>query len=803
MNLRERVLTLMRKRDYVPLQKEEIISRLGGRKNERAALDEAIETLLQEGEIVRIKRNRLVIPRDANLVTGRIVFRQSGTALLISEGTGREAAPPVNIQAEDTWVAMHNDRVVVRLQDPPRYPRHRYERRDDEQLYGRVIRILERARDTVVGCLQKSKLVHYVIPDDPRIIQDIFVPDPSRLDMHPRPALGDKVVVRLHEWKQRHLNPEGEIIEVLGKTHEPGAELKGIFRKFNLDQEFPDEVVKDLERIPDRVRRSDVKGREDLRDVFTFTIDPDDAKDFDDALSVELSGGDLRIGVHIADVGAYVKPESPLDKEAKKRGNSTYLVGTVIPMLPHKLSNGLCSLVENEDRLTKSVFFIFSPNGKIKETSFANSVIRSNKRMTYRQAYALLKENDLEKIRAVPLPPAHQTGSTGRSLRDLSDEELKRLQTGVRHLWQVASQVRKRRMDTGSLDLDVPETKIFVDEQGYADRLEIIEYDESHQLIEEYMLLANEAVATVLTRNQIPAIFRVHEKPNEEKLNEYREFLATHGIQAGNLGNRQEIKRVLERVKDHPQSHTLRVQFLRSLQRARYMAEPRGHYGLNKKNYTHFTSPIRRYSDLVVHRLFESYLEKFTDAKALARKARHYTQADLNSLGDHLSITEQNSTEAEREHVKLKLLEFFERELDKKERTKFAAVITDVRNHGMFIELLDSQAFGLVHISTLRDDLYSLTPDKTAITGRRTHKRYEVGQRIQVVTERVDRFKRQIDFRVADGAAEGPTRRPDRPRGERPRSEKPKPAGARGAPSGPGKPTDAGKRSSRRRSRRR
>jgi ribonuclease R len=771
MNPNERILALLRKREYVPLQKDEIISTLGGRKNERATLDQAIEELLRQGEIVRIKKNRLVIPRDANLVTGRIVFRQSGSALLISEAQeGKQAVPPINIQAEDTWVAMHNDRVVVRMEDPPRYPRHRYDRREEDQQYGRVIRILERARETVVGCLQKSKLAHYVIPDDPRIIQDIYVNPPEQTQLHPKPQVGDKVVVRLFEWKQRHLNPEGDIVEVLGRTHEPHAELKGIFRKYNLDAEFPEAVLKDAQKIPDRVRKPDIKGREDLRDVFTFTIDPDDAKDFDDALSVEkLPGGDVRIGVHIADVGAYVKPDSALDKEARRRGNSTYLVGTVIPMLPHKLSNGLCSLVENEDRLTKTVFLTFSRNGKLRDTDFANSVIRSDKRMTYRQAYAMLKEDDLNKIRNLPLPPAHQTGATGRALRELNDEDLKRLQAGVRELWKFASQIRAHRMNTGSLDLDVPETKIFVDEEGYADRLEIIEYDESHQLIEEYMLLANEAVATVLTRNRIPAIFRVHEKPNEEKLNEYREFLATHGIQAGNLSNRQEIKKVLERVKEHPQSHTLRVQFLRSLQRARYMAEPRGHYGLHKKNYTHFTSPIRRYSDLVVHRLFESYLEKFTDARPLSRKSLHYTQAALDNLGDHLTATEQNSTEAERDHVKLKLLEFFERELTKKERTKFAAVISEVRNHGMFVELLDSQAFGLVHISTLRDDLYSLTADRTAIKGRRNKKVYEVGQKIQVVTERVDRFKRQIDFRISEEAeARGADKRQAR---NRPRSE--------------------------------
>lgn len=748
---RERIFRLMRRKDYLPLRKEEIVTNLAKEKADRVAIAHTLDELLRQGEIVRIKRDRLVLPQDADLVSGRIVFRQSGSALLIGDKVdGKEPFSPISIRAEDTAVAMHNDRVVVRLERPSKHPRYRREQRGKDERFGRVIRILERARTTLTGSLQKSRLFFYVVPDDPRIIHDIYVPAPASAKVTPAPKIGDKVVVKLHEWKQRHINPEGEIIEVLGKSEEPHAELKAIFRKFNLDLDFPDVVKAEIEQIPDRVQKRDLKGRYDLRDVFTFTIDPDDAKDFDDALSVEkLPNGDLRIGVHIADVGAYVKPGSALDKEAKRRGNSTYLVGTVIPMLPHKLSSGLCSLVEQEDRLTKTAFLIFSRNHKLKETAFANSVIRSNKRLTYRQAYALLKENDFKKIRAVPLPPAHQTGSTGRALHALKDHELRDLQQGVRDLWKIAAAVRKRRMDSGSLELDIPEVKIFVDKEGYADRIETIEYDESHQLIEEYMLLANEAVATVLTRNRIPSLYRVHEKPIEDKLNEYREYLLTFGLEVGDLSNRQEIKKVLQLIKKHPQGYSLRVQFLRSLQRARYAAKPLGHYGLNKKNYTHFTSPIRRYSDLVVHRLFEAYLEKYLGETGLGGKLPHYTQANLDSMGDHLTITEQTSTEAEREHVKLKLLEFFERELNKKHRQKFQAVIADVRNHGMFVELTGSQAYGLIHVSTLRDDLYVLTSDNTALKGRRTKKRYEIGQLIQVAVERVDRFKRQIDFRIA------------------------------------------------------
>lgn len=747
---RERVLRLMRRKDYVPRRKNEIVDRLMNKGTSRAELEEAIDDLLRQGSIVQIKRDRLVIPQDADLVSGRIVFRQSGSAILIQDAPPGQLPPaPISIRAEDTDVAMHNDRVVVRIERPGRRSGRRYAP-DSDQRYGRVIRILERARTIITGCLQKTRLFYYVVPDDPRIVPDIYVPPPAKSGLKPAPQVGDKVVVKLHEWKQRHVNPEGEIIEVLGKHQEPHAELKAIFRKFNLDQEFPEAVEREIEAIPDRVRKSDFRNRQDLRKVFTVTIDPDDAKDFDDALTLEeLPNGDVRVGVHIADVGTYVQPGTALDVEAKKRGNSTYLVGVVIPMLPKKLSNGICSLVEREDRLTKTVFLIFSKNGRIKETAFANSVIRSDKRLTYRQAYALLKEDSLKKIRAVPLPPAHQTGSTGKALDSLTDEELRQLQTQVRGLWRIASRVRKRRMEAGSLELEVPEVKIFVDRAGYAERIETIEYDESHQLIEEFMLLANEAVATVLTRSRIPALYRIHEKPIEEKLNEYREYLASFGIHVGDLTQRKEIQKTLRLIKDHPQAYSLRVQFLRSLQRARYAAQPLGHYGLNKKNYTHFTSPIRRYSDLVVHRLFEAYLERFLGKAGPTGKPRHYSQKQLDSLGDHLTITEQNSTEAEREHVKIKLLEFFERDLKKKERSQFEAVITDIRNHGMFIELTGSQAYGFIHISTLSDDLYILTSDGSSLRGRHTKKRYEIGQFIQVMVDRVDRFKRQIDFRLA------------------------------------------------------
>jgi ribonuclease R len=448
-------------------------------------------------------------------------------------------------------------------------------------------------------------------------------------------------------------------------------------------------------------------------------------------------------------VSTYVRPGTALDREAQRRGNSTYLVGVVIPMLPEKLSNGLCSLVEAQDRLCKAVFLTFDKKGRLKDTSYANTVIRSRKRLTYKQAYAFIFENDIERIRALPLPPKHQTGSTGRALRELGDHELLELQTWIRALWKIASRLRHDRMAHGSLDLDMPETKIFVDPKGYADRLEKIEHDESHQLIEEFMLAANEAVARLTRTHRLPSLYRVHDEPDIEKLEEYRALLDSFHIKVGDLTHRAELVRLLELLRTHPQGYTLRTQLLRSLKKAVYRHTADGHFGLHKKDYTHFTSPIRRYADLVVHRVFDFYLVKHAGARPPGGHQPGYDLPRVERLAEHLSLSEVNSAEAERDSVKVKLLEFFERELDKQPKTKFAAVITDVRPNGFFVELVESMTFGFVAASALRDDYYSLNASGSALVGRKRKKTFAVNGRLDVVVDKVDRYKRLIDFRPA------------------------------------------------------
>lgn len=738
MNLSERLFAQLSRRNYVPAPAEALAKEWRLNPKQRRAFATEVGELVRSGRIALIKHDRLCLPREADLVTGTINFRQKGSAMVAPEVRATEPRKPaIFISGEDTGVALQGDKVIVRLRSPKERDFPHFLK--PGELAGRVIKILERGAATLTGTLQRGNTYFYVTPDDPRIPHDIIVADPTKAHLRPPAVVGDKVIVQLNEWKERHLNPDGVVTQRLGRAFEPRAELAAIFHKYNLPTSFPDAVVREAAAIPPEVQPADLAGRRDYRAVPTFTIDPDDAKDFDDALSVEyLDGGEIRIGVHIADVSHYVKPGTAIDREAQQRGNSTYLVGTVVPMLPEKLSNGLCSLVEAKDRLTKAAIFTFTRSGAIKSVDFANTVICSRKRLTYKQAYALMFEDDHAKIRRLPLPGAHQTGSTGRALNELSQAELTELQKWVRQLWTLGSKLRRERMAGGSLDLDMPETKIFVDAEGYADRIEKIENDESHQLIEEFMLLANEAVARLTRSNRLPSLYRVHDDPDETKLADLRQFLTTFNIKTGDLMQREEVVRLLAQLKNHPQGFILRTQLLRSMRKACYRATPDGHYGLNKKDYTHFTSPIRRYSDLVVHRVFGTWLAKQPG----------YRAAHIDQLAEHLSLTEINSTEAERDSVKVKLMEYFDREAERKKKTVFSAIITDVRNHGFFIELADAGAFGMVPVSSLQDDFYVLNGAGTAFIGRKTKRKFELGHKIDVVVMKVDRQRRLIDFTV-------------------------------------------------------
>ncbi len=780
MQFRAPLLALLTADGYRPVNDAALFRALDLPKKARARFLHELRLLVSRGEISLVQGDRYALPpraatrsggkkRDADDpradladgdVVGRIQFRQGGSAYVAPEIDAEadpEAPRPDEIQiaAGDTSNALPGDTVAVALDASLRG--RRFSRGDsrNDQPRGRVVRVLRRARTEIVGRLTRVRTQHVVIADDPRFPLEVWVADPGLAPLRPAPRADDKVVVALDDWADPRKPLSGVITETLGKTFEPRAELLGVFRKFSLPSSFPPEVEREVAALPDRVAPGQLTGRLDYRETPVFTIDPDDAKDFDDALSLEpRPEGGVIVGVHIADVSAYVRPGTALDREALKRGNSTYLVGVVVPMLPEKLSNGLCSLVEGQDRLCKAAFLHFDAKGRLldKETTFADTVIRSRKRLTYKQAYALLFTDDLAAIRALPLPPKHQTGSTGRALSSLTDTELTDLQGWVRQLWGLAERLRRERMKGGALDLDMPETKIFVDEQGYADRLERIEHDESHQLIEEFMLAANEATARLTRREKQPSIYRVHDDPDGEKLDDLRQQLAVHGLRVGDLSVRSELVALLARLADHPQGHLLRTQLLRSLRKAAYRSTPDGHFGLNKKDYTHFTSPIRRYSDLVVHRVLAAHLARA--AAPGAKIDRPYTAGKARDMGEHLSLTEINSSEAERESVKIKLLEFFEREAAKPNPAAFEAIVTEVRPHGLFVELVASMTLGFVPIAQLRDDYYQISPDGSALVGGKTRRRLAAGQRLFVHVAKVDRVKRLLDFRPAPAPRE-------------------------------------------------
>ncbi|GAB5561469.1 MAG: ribonuclease R [Synoicihabitans sp.] len=751
---------------YRPVNEAALVKQLKLNKKDRRVFSHEVRLLLSRGELVHVGGDKITLPRasaQANdgYLSGVLRFRTGGSALVIVDQEDHPDAPDVvQIASEDAGTAFHGDRVRLKLDSRPNQRRNPRNPRANEPR-GRIVEIIERGSDTVVGTLRKVRRKFYVAPDDPRFVHDISVSDPADGKLQPPPKEGDKVVARVHEWTNPSRAPEGRVIERLGFQWEPRAELLGIYRKFDLSAQFPPEVMTELKSIPDEVETAELKHRLDYRKVPTFTIDPDDAKDFDDALSVEeLKNGQIKIGVHIADVSSYVKPGTALDKEAQRRGNSTYLVGTVIPMLPEKISNGLCSLVEGQDRLTKAVFLTFNKKRRIVDTAFANTVIRSRKRLTYKQAYTLLKEDDIQAARDLPLPPKHQTGSTGKALSSLSDKELGNLQSWVRTLWSLANRLRRDRMAHGSLDLEMSETKIYVDEKGYAERLELVENDESHQLIEEFMLAANEAVAKLTRQKKLPALYRVHDDPDEDKLAELQQYYGTFGIRTGDLTEREQIKALLITLRDHPQGHVLRTQLLRSLKKAAYRSSPDGHYGLHKRDYAHFTSPIRRYADLVVHRVLQHHLIISGELPKPRDYRFNYDAAKVDRMGRHLSITETNSQEAERESQKIKLLEFFERDLKKRKPSVFAAIVTDVRSHGLFIELEESQTFGFLAANALGPDFFNPNNDKSALIGRKSKEKISVGDRLHVSVSKVDRIARQIDFqRVAEtGKALGSTR---------------------------------------------
>jgi ribonuclease R len=710
--IRDQIIRLLGRKDYVPANVPELLRHLGLPPQRQQELQSAIRELERAGQIARIKGNRYIQPREADLVPGRIRMNRQGKGFLQPDDTGLKE---IVIPESGTRNAMHEDRVLVRREVVPKGLRPKA----DQPLTGSVVRVLERRRTQLVGTLQRGRQFLYVIPDDPRMQHDITVPEPRDVG---RPArIGDKVVVELREWESRHVNPEGEIIEVLGPPDAEGVDMLSVLRQYDLPLHFPKPALKEARAIGATVEPRDLAGRVDCRGHRVITIDPEDAKDFDDAICLERTSAEQwRLWVHIADVSHYVKPGTALDLEARRRGNSTYLVDRVIPMLPEALSNELCSLKPNVDRLTKCVEFLLSNDGQVLKTVFYSAVIHSQRRFSYGEVLKILQRKGSGPIEQM-----------------------------LHHAHELAQRIRRRRFHAGALALDFPETKIRLDDRGRISRIEKVENDVSHQLIEEFMLLANEAAAARLMSERRPAMYRVHEEPNEKRLQEYREDVLSHSVPCGNLRHRAEVQKLLHRLDGLPIGLALKIGFLKSLMRARYAVEPLGHYGLAKKKYTHFTSPIRRYADLVVHRV-------------LFDKA-HAPASALKETAEHISSTERNSDDAERDSKDVKLFAFLIAQLQS-QRTHYPALVIDVRNFGFFVDVPGLAMSGLVPLSTMQDDFYVFEPARNHLVGRRNRRIIRLGDKVVVQVAKVDTFKKQVDFCIVAGRGQGArptTRRPD------------------------------------------
>jgi ribonuclease R len=707
--IESKLLRLVERRDYVPLNVPELLRALHLPPQAQQQLQQVLRELERTGRLARIKGNRYIQPREADLIPGRIRMNRQGKGFLQPDDPQlKEIAIPESA----TGTALHEDRVLVRRDVRPRGLRPETPAPET----GSVVRVLERRRTKFVGTLRRSRQFLFVIPDDPRMPKDVYVPEPRDVG---RPAHeGDKVVVELKEWESRHTNPEGEIIEVLGPPGDEGVDMLSVLRQYDLPLHFPKPVLNEARAIGTVVRPSDLAGREDCRRHTVVTIDPDDAKDFDDAICLERAqAGQWKLWVHIADVSHYVKPGSALDAEARQRGNSTYLVDRVIPMLPEALSNELCSLRPDVERLTRCAEFLLSDDGEVLKTRFYPAVIHSKRRFAYREVLAILQARPVDPI--------------GRMLHSAHE---------------LAQRIRRRRFNAGALNLDFPETKIRLDDRGRISRIEKVENDVSHQLIEEFMLLANEAVATRLMALNRPAIYRVHEEPDERRLQEYREEVLSHNVQCGNLRKRSEIQKLLQKLDKLAIGPALKIGFLKSLMRARYAIEPLGHYGLAKAKYTHFTSPIRRYADLVVHR-------------ALFQKADAPGGA-LRDIADHISATERNSADAERDSKDVKLFAFLKEQLASGDPQRYPALVTDARNFGFFVDVPGLAMSGLVPLSTMADDFYIFEPQRNHLIGRRTRRIIRLGDKVEVQVAKVDTFKKQVDFRLAVSPRQQPQRPP-------------------------------------------
>ncbi|BBB91776.1 MAG TPA: ribonuclease R [Methylomusa anaerophila] len=707
MSSADKILAFMREEAYKPLTAEDLAAEMDIRGKELAEFWQTLDKLEATAEVIKTRYGKYGLPDRMNLVVGKLSASSKGYGFLM----------PDNPEAEDIFIppnamggAMHNDRVVARVHRRPG---------PGKASEGEIIRVVERANSKVVGTFEASRHFGFVLPDDRRIGHDIFVPK----DEFNGAKTGSKVVVEITEWPHKQKSAEGRVIEVLGSTGDPGIEILSIIKNHGLPTEFPPEVERAAAKIPTVISDEELAERRDLRDLHLVTIDGEDAKDLDDAVHVErLKNGRYLLGVHIADVSYYVRENTPLDKEALSRGTSVYLVDRVLPMLPPRLSNGICSLNAGEDRLALSVHMEVDSRGQVIKYEVFPSVIRVKNRLTYNIVRQILAEHD-------------------ETLR----EEYHYLINNLEEMERLCRILRERRMRRGAIDFDFPELKVKLDDAGrpvaIVKRIRSI----AESIIEEFMLVANETVAEHMHWLKVPSVYRVHEEPDFEKMVNLDSLLHNFGQRLPKLNKDAEIhpmalQKVLSRIHGRPEERIISTVVLRSLKQARYDAENLGHFGLAADFYTHFTSPIRRYPDLVVHRLIR---ETFTTGDVSAKR-RQKLAVMLPEIARHSSERERAAAEAERETVDLKKVEYMAQYIGQ----EFPGIISGVTAFGLFVEI-ENGVEGLVHVSSMDDDYYQYIEDQYALIGERTKVIYRLGEPVRIVVAKVNPADRTIDYVLA------------------------------------------------------
>jgi ribonuclease R len=725
-HLRDLILDALRSANGNPLSKSQLSRGLklpGARIPEmRAALDE----LLAQGQIKAGKKTTYFLPEaPKDQLTGTLKFHPKGHAFFfpdladehnLASGIDFSVHSRIFVDRRNVGTSLDGDRVALSvIKQVPRPFRTRSEATPEssQEMRGKVDQVLERRSGKLVGIFRKKGNFGWIDCDDKAVEGRVDVIG----DTTAQP--GQLVVVDLEPWLDRNQDPRGRVIEVLGWPGDPGVDIISVIHRYGLRTSFPDAVLAEARAVPEEPEESEIKRRKDWRAKLVITIDPADAKDHDDAIWLEKTKTGWKLAVHIADVSHYIKPGSPMDQEAVERGNSTYLVDRVLPMLPTELSNGICSLKPNVDRLTKCALMEISADGRISKAKFIDAVIHSRAKLSYEQAQAILD---------------------GKPAPEGSDKKLVPM---VKEGWALASTMRKRRFEQGALDLEMPEIKIRLDEQGRAAVADPVIHTESHQLVEECMLAANEAVAKILRERMKPAVYRIHDDPDPSRLIDYTETAKAHGYRPGDLTNRAHIQKLLDESKGSPEEHVIKLGLLKSLKRAAYSAEPIGHYGLAKTDYCHFTSPIRRYADLIVHRALQPLLEnppKPCDPTP--------SQAELREIARHMSDTERTSSDAEGETKQIKLLEYLDRVAQAEEPPLFNGLITDVRPMGLMVEIPDMGVRGVVKREDLPEGRWFFEAHRMAWVSR-DGKVIQLGMRLPLRVIHIDFDKRFVDFAVA------------------------------------------------------